>query len=117
MRVEAKRSYESLEQLRNPNRLSDNELFALVRCPLGSIKNKHGRDWTTKKVAESIKEHTQLRVFSSLSMLGMMELGQSPLHPNARRWNETEIISKIYKLLHLASIPTTMVCDPRRSCA
>jgi hypothetical protein len=83
--VEAKCGYECLEQLRNPNRLSDNKLVALVHCPLGSIKNKYGHDWTTKKVAKSIKERTQLWVFSGLSMLGMMELGQSPLHPDARR--------------------------------
>jgi hypothetical protein len=85
MGVESKRGYEGLKQLRNPNRLSDNKPVALVRCPLGSIKNKHSRDWTTKKVAKSIKECTQLGVFSSLSMLGMMKLGKSPLHPDARR--------------------------------
>jgi hypothetical protein len=84
MRVEAKPSYEGLEQLRNPNRLGDNKMVALVRCPLGSIENKHSCNWTTKKVTKSIKERTQLRVFSSLSMLGMMKLGQSPLHPDAR---------------------------------
>jgi hypothetical protein len=88
MGVEAKRSYEGLEQLRNPNRLSDNKPVALARCSLRSIKNENGRDWTTKKVAKSIKKSTQLGVFSGLSMLGMVELGQSPLHPNARIWSE-----------------------------
>ena len=88
MGVEAKRGYEGLEQLRNPNRLGDNKPVALVCCPLGSIENEHSRYWTTKEMAKSIKKCTQLGVFSSLSMLGMMELGQSPLHPDARRWSE-----------------------------
>jgi hypothetical protein len=99
MGVEAKRSYEGLEQLCNPNRLSDNELVAFVRCPFGSIKNKHSCDRTTKKVAKPIKECAQFRIFSGLSMLGMMELGQSPFHPDARRWSEAR---KSYQVL----------CDP-----
>ena len=90
MGVEAKCSYEGLEQLRNPNRLSDNKLVALVCCPFGPIKNEYSCDWTTKKVAKTIKECTQLRVFSSLSVLGMMELGQSPLHPDTRKRSEAQ---------------------------
>ena len=58
MGVEAKRSYEGLEQLGNPHRLSDNKMVVLVRCPLRSIKNENGCDWTTKKVAKSIKKCT-----------------------------------------------------------
>jgi hypothetical protein len=92
MGVEAKHSYEGLEQLRNPNRLSDNKPVALVRCPLRSIKNENGHDWTTKKVAKSIKKCTYFGVFSSLSMLGMMELGQSPLHPDAKIWGEAQTL-------------------------
>lgn len=98
IQVEAKCGYEGLEQLRNPNRLSDNKSVALIHCPLGSIKNKHDCDWMMKKVAKSIKECTQLRVFSGLNMLGMMELGQRPLHPDARRWSEAHkiISSEMY---------------------
>ena len=87
MGVEAKRGYEGLEKLCNPNRLGDDKPVAFVHCPLGSIENKYRGDWTAKKMAESIKKRTQLGVFSSLSMLGMMELGQSPLHPDTRRWS------------------------------
>jgi hypothetical protein len=92
MGVEAKCGYEGLKQLCNPNRLGNNMPVALVRCSLRSIKNENSCDRTTKKVAKSIKKGTQLRVFSSLSMLRMMELGQSPLHPDARRsrWSEAQ---------------------------
>ena len=88
MEVEAKCSYEGLEQQCDPNRLSNNKLVALVWCLLESIKNKHNSNWTTKEVAKSIKKCTQLGVFSGLSMLGMMELGKSPLYPDARRQSE-----------------------------
>ena len=91
MVVEAKCGYKVLKQLCNPNRLGDNTPVTLVRCSLRSIKNKYSCDRTTKKVAKSIKKGTQLRIFSSLSMLRMMELGQSPLHPDARRWGEAQI--------------------------
>jgi hypothetical protein len=112
MEVEAKRSYEGLEQLRNPNRLSDHKPVALVCCLLRSIENENSRDWTTKKVAKSIKQCTQLGVFSGLSMLGMIELGQRSLHPNARIWREVVQESQevwVTTVTHLASIPTTMV--------
>ena len=90
MGVEAKCGYEGLKQLCNPNRLCDNMPVALVHCSLRSIKNKNSCNRTTEKVAKSIKKGTQLRIFSSLSMLGMMELGQSPLHPDARRSSEAQ---------------------------
>ena len=119
MGVEAKCGYKVLKQPCNPNRLGDNTPVALVRCSLRSVKNKYGCDWTTKKVAKSIKKGTQLRIFSSLSMLRMVELGQSPLHPDARRWGEAQISDRYQSskcITHLASIPTTRVCDPWRSC-
>ena len=76
--VEAKRGYEGLEKLCNPNRLGDDKPVALVHCPLGSIENKYRCDWTAKKMAESIKKVHATRGFLQLEHAGDDGTGPKP---------------------------------------